>query len=83
MQLIIYYINVVDWHGFDADQDPTSFFNTDPDPDRIRILSPRFTQKEKFLILIHSSADINCSIFLVSVIGVKIGQNIEILWNKV
>jgi hypothetical protein len=75
MQIIIYYTNVVDRH---ADLDPTSFLI----PIQIRTGSgsysppPSFTHnrksEEKKLILIHSRAGINCFIFLVSVIGVKV-----------
>ncbi len=62
---------VVDRHHFDPDPDPTLHFDADPDLDP----TPSFTyvrKSEIFWTFIHSSASLQCFIFLTIVIDVII-----------
>ncbi len=55
---------MLDRHRFDADPDPTFYFDADPD-------FP-YAGKFHFFPFFHSSASLHCFVFLVSVIGVVI-----------
>jgi hypothetical protein len=58
--------SVVDQHRFEADSDPTFNFDADLDP----TLSFKHVGKSDFFTFIQISAGFNCSIFVVSIIGV-------------
>ncbi len=62
----------MDWHRFYADPDSTFHFDPDPDPNQDPDSTPvlHVLENQNFLDFIHSSARLNCFIFLVSVIGI-------------
>jgi hypothetical protein len=62
--------------SFDACPDPTFHFDADPDPDPT-LGSPLLENQEFIFIFIYSSANLNCFIFLASVIGIIISNIME------